>query len=396
MKYKLMHKDSVVCDVITNERVTTIEKIVKVHNIEHMPIGTTDYKTGNANKDRLSDWFSGRSIPASRQGLKDILKRLNLIDPKQLISKSFGLSLSDQYWINPCDNPLSWGDINFFDHEFSSDVGNLLFNIDVDYKKINLISPDNTSDGWLKKKWIISEGEHFLMKAVSPPFFEEPINEVFASDLLMKLNIKHADNKIMINNGQHYSLSKNFINRNIELVPAYYVLNNFKKSNNSSEFNHYIYCCDKLGLPDTIAFLNRMLTVDYLIANVDRHWANFGIVRNANTLEIIGHGHAPIFDSGSSLWYNVADNKILATKNILSKPFKEFHHEQIKLVNDFTWLNFSIIHNSMDVLCTLRNKYYPDDKARTEIICKAYSDRAELFEKTVNYQIIAHSTNHND
>ena len=45
-----------------------------------------------------------------------------------------------------------------------------------------------------------------------------------------------------------------------------------------------------------------MIVVDFIIANEDRHLNNFGLVRNANTLEWIGV--APIFDSGSSLGYD--------------------------------------------------------------------------------------------
>jgi hypothetical protein len=36
----------------------------------------------------------------------------------------------------------------------------------------------------------------------------------------------------------------------------------------------------------------------------DRHYTNFGFVRNAETLEWIGT--APLFDCGASMWYNSA------------------------------------------------------------------------------------------
>lgn len=41
----------------------------------------------------------------------------------------------------------------------------------------SLISPDNTSDGWLKKKWTIIDGKRCLIKSGSAPFFQEPLNE---------------------------------------------------------------------------------------------------------------------------------------------------------------------------------------------------------------------------
>ncbi len=49
-----------------------------------------------------------------------------------------------------------------------------------------------------------------------------------------------------------------------------------------------------------------MLTLDYIIANGDRHYNNFGFIRNAETLE--WQGLAPIFDSGASLWHNTQES----------------------------------------------------------------------------------------
>ncbi len=79
------------------------------------------------------------------------------------------MSLSDQYWANPDSSGLSWHDVNFFENDFSDDVGKALFgNLDVqDISSLSLLSPDNTSDGWLKKKWIIDNGDRVLLKGGS-------------------------------------------------------------------------------------------------------------------------------------------------------------------------------------------------------------------------------------
>lgn len=45
-----------------------------------------------------------------------------------------------------------------------------------------------------------------------------------------------------------------------------------------------------------------MLVLDYLIVNEDRHLNNFGLIRNAVTLEWIGT--APLYDNGNSMWFN--------------------------------------------------------------------------------------------
>ena len=53
--------------------------------------------------------------------------------------------MSDQYWLNPVDQPLDWKDINFYDNAFSDDVGNILFGQMPQDDTLNLVSPCNTS-----------------------------------------------------------------------------------------------------------------------------------------------------------------------------------------------------------------------------------------------------------
>lgn len=77
-----------------------------------------------------------------------------------------------------------------------------------------------------------------------------------------------------------------------------------------------------------------------MIANEDRHFNNFGLIRNAETLEWIGV--APIFDCGSSLWHRTLETQIKPKSPSLScKPFKKTHSEQLKLVNDFSWIDLN-------------------------------------------------------
>lgn len=53
-----------------------------------------------------------------------------------------------------------------------------------------------------------------------------------------------------------------------------------------------------------------MLVTDYIIGNYDRHYRNFGLIRNAETLRFAGT--ASIFDCGTSLKFNAATSEILS------------------------------------------------------------------------------------
>ncbi len=89
--------------------------------------------------------------------------------------------------------------------------------------------------------------------------------------------------------------------------------------------------------------IEKILAADFLIVNSDRHFNNFGAVRNADTLEWIGA--SPIFDCGTSMWYDETAQNIRPHFNLPSKPFKSNHSEQIKLVNNFEWIDFSALKN---------------------------------------------------
>ena len=133
-----------------------------------------------------------------------------------------------------------------------------------------------------------------------------------------------------------YSVCEDFVTADTELISAWRIMQTQKKDNSKSVYRHFVDCCQTLGAPDVVPALDKMIVLDYLIANEDRHLNNFGLLRNAETLECLGF--APVFDSGSSLGYDKLNAEIRANKNITCKPFKKRHEDQLKLVSDFGWI----------------------------------------------------------
>ena len=186
MIYTLMNKNNPVIDFET--QMGTILRITDTWNEEYLPIGTRT-KTGIDVK-TLNHWWHGRSIPASRTGIKEALENMGIDSSKELLEKSYGLSLSDQYWIRPDHSKIQWKDINFFENPFSEDVGSALFGGQFGG---DFMSPDNTSDGWLRKKWVIQNQKRVLLKSGSGESQQEPLNEVLANMICDRLNIKNSE-----------------------------------------------------------------------------------------------------------------------------------------------------------------------------------------------------------
>lgn len=377
MKCILMNKNIPVVELELDDDTATILKVKQTYELDFLPIGI-DTKTGIPDKKNLNEWWLGRSIPASRSGIRTALEKLDICHTEQLLLRCYGLSLSDQYWIKPVDSELQWKDINFFENDFSDDVGNILFGQPAS-QDVDLMSPCNTSDGWLKKKWKIIDTKRCLIKAGSNPFLQEPINEVFGTRLHQRLGGKnYVSYQILRENGRPYSICENFIHTNTELVNAVSINRSMKKRSQFSSYDHFMNACDKLGIPGMKEFIDYMLVFDYLMANTDRHFGNFGAIRNVETLEWIGP--APVYDSGTSLWHDKLTRAIDPFAEVDTKPFYSNAFRQMELVSDFSWIPFEDLRCLKD---DIREIFVPTDfidEERIEALSVAVSCRVNALQ----------------
>ena len=360
--FTLMHLNEKVVDLFFDED-GYIKTVGAVYSNKHLPVGSTNEK-GGINYANLIEWWNDRSIPLSRSGIREVIEELRINTPQSLLLKCYGLSLSDQYWIKPKNKPISWDDVNFFNHDFSDDVGELLINGKIKNKDLDLSSPDNTSIGNLKKRWKIVNGKRVLLKGGSNPFRQEPYNEVVASKILDILDIPHISYSLIYIDDYPYSECEDFVLEGQDLVPAHLINKALKKSNNDSNYSHLIKCARTLNIPGFQEYIDKLLVFDFIIANEDRHFNNFGAIRDANTLDFISP--APIFDSGASFGFNKIDVEIKAFKDIETKPFKSNILEQLSLVTSFEWIDINKLNyikdNLFDWFISQESKYLTKDR----------------------------------
>lgn len=373
MEYYLKHKNITVLEMNIDDVTASIAKIGEVYEIAHVPMGIR-CNNGIVDRQTLNAWWSGRCIPASRDKIKEALEAVGEYTTQALLIKNLGLSLSDGYWICPREQSLQWEDINFFENKFSKDMGEILFGNKLD--TFSLRSPDNTSDGWLKKKWIIIDEKRCLIKGSSGRG-EEPLNEVIATNILERLHIPHIPYKLIWEDDMPYSICENFIDANTELISAHSIYSNDKKINHVSSYEHIIRCYESLGIKNVRESIDKMLVLDYLIANTDRHMNNFGIIRDSNTLDALSV--APIFDSGTSMWMNVPNNSDKIDGD--SKPFANKHSKQIQLVSSFKWLDMTLLEGIIpEIDAVLQQSPFMDDVRRTFLL-RNLTDRMETLQK---------------
>lgn len=377
----LMNKNIPVVELELDEDTATILKVKQIHELHFLPVGIS-ISAGIPNRKDLNDWWLGRSIPASRSGIRTALEQLGVPYSEQLLLRCYGLSLSDQYWMKPLHSELEWKNINFFENDFSDDVGNILFGQPA-IGDVDLMSPCNTSDGWLKKKWKIMDSKRCLIKGGSNPYMQEPVNEVFGTRLHQRLHCeKYVPYWLMTEKGIPYSVCENFIDPHTELVNAVSINRSMKKKSQFSSYEHFINACEQLSITGMKKFLDYMLVFDYLMANTDRHFGNFGVIRNVDTLEWVGP--APIFDSGTSLWHDKLTKAITPLSEAETKPFYAEASRQMKLVSDLSWIPFEELRNVGD---DVREIFVPTefiDEERIEALARAVAGRAEELEDMAN------------
>ena len=320
----LKHKDLDVAMMKMDVRTGMIEYVLSVYLPEELPAGCAPDGTG------LGEWWKLRAIPDSRKGIRQVLSRLSEETSQSLMLSSYGLSLTDHYWIQPVGQELYWKDLNFYENDFTDELGDILTDSERDRSVpdgISKLSPSVSVNGDMKKKWIIRDGGRYLLK-VNPNYHsQQAVNEVIAGKLHERLGWKNYVSYEMGTihiSGREYpcSLSPMFTSVETEFVSAYQIVAAYKVPNDVSLYEALIRQAVSLGADEkeVRAFLEYMILTDFILTNTDRHLNNFGFIYDPRQHRL--SGMAPLFDTGNSLFYDY--DVIPHGRNLLDIPVNSF------------------------------------------------------------------------
>lgn len=370
-EYILMNKNKPVAAFMYDTDTHKATKITEIYDVRYAPPGALDYKK-TITKKSFNDWWHGRAIPASRNQIRRLLDTLALDSTLILAEENFGLSLSDRYWINNPLEPQEWSKINFFDNNFSDDLGLITLGQSSSSNRPDLMSPNSTLGGNLRKKWAIIDGERILLKTGSELFRQEVQNEVVATHLYERLlNENDYVSYYFVKQGNRtYSACPNMLKDDEELVTAYDIIQSRKKPNSQNDYQFLVSCYKELGLKNVEETLCKMFTCDYILANQDRHWRNFGVIRNVETLEYTRI--APIFDSGSCLWFDAETLAAPIDFEYTAKPFGISGMKplaQLKLFNEYDWFDPKKLDGFTDEAMSILSKNENIPVKRLDTVC---------------------------
>lgn len=299
----------------------------------------------------LHAWFDSRAIPNERAELEQILRKAGCQTSQEYLVKNFALSLTDTYWICPASlTDLTWSQVNLFSHtgkvmEFHDGNGREYYT-----------SSNASLTGSLPKRAVYKNDGWYLQKQDSGKSGEglQNVNEAFASLMHRRQGFSEY-----VNYQLHFERSgisdycecKYFTDERHEFISAYDVTGEYKSMpyRGAEAIKQFVDLCEENGLDRQYVtdFLDYQTLTDFLITNTDRHWGNFGILRDPDTLHFLSL--APIFDSGTSMVCNdpYVRNRISLLR-IETNGVEKLQQDQLSLVKNTSLIDLDAVPSAQE------------------------------------------------
>lgn len=248
-------------------------------------------------EDGLLRWLRRRVAPKNRELVGSILYSLglNMGDLKGIIDVCLGLSLNDSYWVPQSGFGGTFAEYNLFQNRFDEALSIIAYLGRGSRLKKYGTTPELTTGGTLRKAWhFTSRSGIWLYKSGTSGFANagnEPYSEFMAYQIARKMGLHAVPYELANWHGILASKCRLFTDIDTSFVPIGRIV---KTGGVDACLAYY----RELG-EEYHQELVSMLIFDAVIVNEDRHFDNFGLLRDNHTGEFVSP--APVFDNGLSL-----------------------------------------------------------------------------------------------
>lgn len=368
IKYSLMHKNDKCGTILFDEN---IGRITEYHDDRN---GLSPY-LGNCDIKKIQKWWEMRAVPASRATMQQVINNANCLNTEIYLAKNLGLSMTDTYWIKPSGIDLSFDNVKFANLAAYSHGK-------IPYHNATSYDPNASLGGQMEKYWDLMHKTPILVKESYKYYGQQSINEVFASIVHSRQpsNVEFVRYTAEMTEDRGVQCKcPAFTSENIELLSAYEMVESRKIQNSQALYDEYINICVENGIDynQIQEFMDYQTMTDFLITNTDEHLLNFGVLRDPNTMKLIGP--APIFDSGNSMFYSDGRKTPYTRAGILDIPITSFYKREEKLlgkVKNKTAVDLNSIPSAGEVKELYANAGIPEEKA--DVISKNYDTKAKM------------------
>lgn len=258
-------------------------------HVDYRPIG---YKS-------LHGFLERRKAPKHRQHIQRLLERYGCDDLEGFIRVTHAVSLNDTFWVKEVDSSLTWLLVSLYQNEFDQLISEAAFDGSFSSRELSTTSPEFGTDGNYAKCWIREENGIYLYKTGSSRYEVEPLSEFLAAQLAKHLCPSFVSYDLDFYRGKLISKCALFTSEQQGLAKAAGV---FGGERTIPELLRYF---EELGSGDDF---RRMCILDALIFNPDRHYGNFGVMFDTDTMEPIRM--CPVFDNNRSLFPDLDQDQL--------------------------------------------------------------------------------------
>ena len=263
--------------------------------------------------DELGRFLGSRRIPKNRAFAEEILQpyKISLDDTKGIIDITKGTSINDSYLVVAENDPTTFSECNLFENDFNIALQIAAYSgiISGDALRSGGMPSELTASGSFPKAWRIINGRRILYKAGDVrPFASKritPFSEHLAYQVASAMGISAVAYQLEQWHGQLCSTCELMNTKDISFVSLYSALTRKQISrfgvDSALEFFYSIS-------PEASTAFVSMLAFDSIVANKDRHFGNYGILRDNSTGKILEM--APLFDHNLSLFCDEPDSAL--------------------------------------------------------------------------------------
>ena len=271
-------------EILSGDTLTAIwfNGILSIRNHDLLPLFLKREPNAHA-------WLTSRAADRRRPNIRLLKKALRLAekDDVSTVIHVYGATITDNYWIRPIGSAMTYNDVRFNDDYFSTLAlkGTYnSFNRAANSKRSK--TPELTNTGSFEKCWKLRDGKWWMYKRAT---HDEAFSELFICELGRALGMNMATYE----RGDGCVKSLDFTDgASVNFEPASAFMGD------NEEYPDVVKALQNL-CPDAIPDYIRLLFMDTLCANPDRHTNNFGLLRDARTGEFIGL--SPNYDNNMAL-----------------------------------------------------------------------------------------------
>lgn len=330
---------------------------------------------GGADLDKMKIWWKQRAVPGSRKMMDEVIKKSGCRSSSEYLAKNLGLSMTDSYWVCPVDMSLSWENVRLR-NQLGINGGLMPYHDAVSY------DPNASLGGQMEKYWDLNGEVPSLIKTSLTNKGQQGVNEEFATFLHERQSsnvpfVRYTTERL--NTEQTQSNCEAFTSDEVEFIPAYEIVESKSSHNDIALYDEYIDRCSVNGIDRDViqTFVDYQTLTDFVISNTDEHLYNFGVLRDADSLRLIGP--APIFDSGNSMFYSEYRKKAFSRAELLERTITGFYKSEERVLTKVK--NKKIVKE--DLLPTKNEVYefYADNgipEEKSKFISECYSKKIEM------------------